>query len=550
MSITVASLLGLDTVAVQQTLATISEMVQEANPTIDVKRGVLHDLLLYMESLLATATQTNIDRYNRARSLLEISNDPELADQEIVDSVLSFFRISRKLGAAASGQITLVMNRNNSFTIPAGGQFTANGQTFAADTVYTAQDDPALVVGPNDRYLLPLSDGTYSFSINVTAVAVGVAGRLPRNTLLVPVDAYTGFVKAYATGDFTGGVDLETNAQLLDRLLFGVAAKCLSNRINMDALLREQPEFAEVVSDSIIGMGDAEMLRDRHWIWGSGGGGRIDWYVRTQEPVQRLTLTKTAAYVSTNTDGSTNWQLSLTRDDAPGFYDVIQVKRATAADALGGYFVTADVRGTDFADDAWSPDIASLTESAYSRYQTSTLRFIDTDPNSGTLVPNETVRDYSVTVRYLPLIGDIQDFMSSRRIKAAAADLLVRAPVPCFVALSLTIQRRSSGAVPDIELISRELARTVNTYGFTGRLPASALADTVHNYLTGSAALSAIDMRGTIRRPDGTIKPLRSSETLIIPSEPDNMVTPRTVAFFLDPADVAIGVQVVAMPEI
>ena len=549
MSLTVASLLGLDPVTVRQTLAEITAMVQEANPTIDVKRGVIHDLVLYMESLLATATQTNIDRYNQARSLLEITADPTLADTDIVNSVLSMFRIDRKPGTTSVGRITLVMSRKNTFTIPAGGQFTANGQTFLAATVFTAQDDPALVVGPNDRYLLPLSDGTFAVTIDVTAADVGTAGRLVKDTLLQPVDTYTGFVKAYATSDFSGGSDIETNSQLLDRLLYGIAAKCLSNRINMDALLREQPTFAEVVADSIIGMGDPEMLRDRHWIWPTGGGGRMDWYVRTQEQVQRLTLTKTATYLGRNNDGTSTWQFSLGRDDVPGFYDVIQIKRLDSV-SLGGYEISSETRSHDLTGQAWVPDIKTTDESAYSRYQTTTIQFIDTDTDVAGLTAGEATADYALTVRHMPLIADIQDFMSTRRVKPGAADLLVRAPVPCFVGLSFAVQRRATDQMPDVDEIARRLAHTVNTYGFTGRLPASLLTETVHTYLTGSSAISAIDMRGAIRRPDGTIKSLRSSETLVIPLEPDAMVTPRTVAFLLDPADVAIAVNVVSMPDV
>jgi hypothetical protein len=83
-----------------------------------------------------------------------------------------------------------------------------------------------------------------------------------------------------------------------------------------------------------------------------------------------------------------------------------------------------------------------------------------------------------------------------------------------------------------------------------GRLNASSLFDIIHDYLPDNVACSAIDILGQIRRPDGTIKPLRSSEAIIIPSEPDGMVTARTTAFILNPEDIAISAETVNIPEI
>ena len=73
----------------------------------------------------------------------------------------------------------------------------------------------------------------------------------------------------------------------------------------------------------------------------------------------------------------------------------------------------------------------------------------------------------------------------------------------------------------------------------------------IYNHLVGDCVgLSAINMTGRIRKPDGTTTVLNSTEVLIIPDKPAEMVTGRTTAFFLDPSDIAISEELVDIPEI
>ena len=61
---------------------------------------------------------------------------------------------------------------------------------------------------------------------------------------------------------------------------------------------------------------------------------------------------------------------------------------------------------------------------------------------------------------------------------------------------------------------------------------------------------SAIDMFGRIRHPGGRWQVIRSAELLVAPDSPDTMTTGRTVAFFLDPADVNISVVETQLPDV
>lgn len=549
MSLYVENLAELDADKVQQTHALLTALLQEDHPTLELRRGLLHDLLAYYGGILHAARREEIDRLRRSSSLRAISADPSLADEETVDNVLSNFGLTRATGTAAVGTITIIVSRLSSVTIPSGSLFTANGISFRADTAYVARTSSDNLQSDTDRVLTPLSDGTYSFTINVTATTVGTAGLLTKDTLLVPSTPPVNFVRAYATSDFTGGVDTETNADLLLRQAEGLSVKTLSNRGTMTALLREA--FPQLLHGSVIGYGDAEQLRDKHSLWPTAHGGRVDWYVRTQQLPQRLTLTLTGTLLTKHSDNTGTWQVALDRDAAPGFYDVVSIAPADVTEFTGTLAISLETRGVDLTaiPGELTPDIVTVVEGTYSRYQTAVVQFRDTETDVTDLAVGATA-EYSVTVRLQPELAALQSFVNTRSQRFVAGDTLIRGVVPCFVSLAFTLHGESGLALPDGTAIQNALAAYVNTLGFRGRLEASALADLIHDYLPAGMALSAIDMFGQIRRPAGTVRSLRSTEALIVPDESASMVSARTVGFILEPADVRISAQAVNIPEI
>lgn len=283
---------------VQQSLAFISELTQEEHPSIDARFGVLHNLLLLPGAEHAAANQEDVARYERSSSLLTINADPAAADADLVDAVLSNKGLTRQSGSLATGTITIVVSALAPVTIAVGTQFTGSGQAFVATATYAGRTSSANLESDNDRVLMPLGDGNYSFTIPIEAAAVGTASLLKKGTLLETPTVITNLVKIYATSDFAGGTNIETNAQLMVREQEGLASQTLGNRINGAALLRAQPDFENLVSLSIIGLGDGEMLRDKHSIFPGSFGGRSDWYVRTTELPPATLVTKTATLIA------------------------------------------------------------------------------------------------------------------------------------------------------------------------------------------------------------------------------------------------------------
>lgn len=540
MALQITNLSELDSEKVDAMFALFTQYMQEKHPEVELTRGVFHDLVLYFSSVLNAAVQENIDRVMQSKSLLQISSDPALADPALVDQVLSNFNITRDAGARAVGEATIVLNLPVTTSISQNIVFSADGIEFKPVQTFIAIPPGVAPVNAGEREMLPVGDGTYTVNILLQAVEIGVLGNVRRGTTLAPDFVPNNMRDAFAATDFVGGAAAASNADYISKLSGGLAAKTIGGRASYAATIRGQAAFANIPHLSILGCGDAEQQRDQHSLFPISGGGRIDIYCQTHYAAQEREHLLQAVYIGEGATG-TRWQVTLPRDAAPGFYEIKRVAKPLEPTATG-YEITADIRGWDLSDVAHAPDIANTAEGAYSRYQTAVIQFEDTDTVSAGLTVNTSRAYYSLTTVGLPLIDDVQDFISDRDVRPRATDVLVKAAVPCFTKLSFTIRAESTNAVIDTAAIKLALVEEIKKLGFSGQLHSSYVNGVVHRFLSGRQAVSAVDMFGRIRRPDGTTQFVRDNTLLEIPDDPTRMVTGRTTVFLVGPDDISISV--------
>ncbi len=531
----------LDGEEVRQVLSTIISQLQELNPELDLKRGVFHDTVAYYHAVLESGLRTNLERYQSARSLLRIEQDPTLADTDVVNEVLSNWGVTRRSGTKATGSVTIELDSPLSISVPVNFRFEANGNSYLAVTSYTSQLTADQVVDEGDRLLQALSNGNFAFTIEVEAEEVGANFKLNAGDLIIPERSLTGYVTSYATSSFSDGLNTETNAELLLKLQDGIAAKALSGRANMRALISNNSNFESVTNQSIVGYGDPEMLRDSHTIFPISYGGRVDWYIRGQSQLRRLTYNVTAKLLSVSS-GTSSWQFFLPKSVFPGFYEVTKIRRATDSILNSGFEITADERGLDLVSDDFVPDIANATEGAYSAFQTALVTFTDTVTSTAGLVVGDTA-EYTCELTGVPLIAEIQKFVGARDIRNYAADVLVKAPVPCFVDVTLTINIDANTQTPDINGIKQAVLEEVNQTGFIGRLDGSKLIDRVHGFIQNEASVTGLRLVGRVRNPDGNFKYHTSTESLEIPDAYDKMVSSKTVQFFAEISTISVNIN-------
>jgi hypothetical protein len=324
----------------------------------------------------------------------------------------------------------------------------------------------------------------------------------------------------------------------------------MQGRQNILSLIKSQPQFADTLHYSIIGFGNPEMTRDQHGVFPVSGGGRIDIYARTAPLPVVTTLTKTARLVALQ-GGQGVWQFSILRGEVPGFYDTPQIRRASDPPDAGGFAVVMDQRGFDTSGVTNpTPDIANAGEAAYSAYQTAVIRFVDPETPIAGLTIGQSTGDYLIAVRAMPLITELQTFCRDAGHRNLAADVLVKAAVPCFLSVTIDIEQAPSVLAPDTSAIANAVAAAVNNMSFPGRLNASTIADVVYSYLTAEQLVGSIKMLGRIYRPDGEVTVVQDSQSLRIPELPVSGTTGRTVALILDPVDVSVQVLTQGFVEV
>lgn len=536
------SINDLDPTAVEQAESFLAGWLAPQYPSMDLNEGVFRNLLIRAASAFHVLNQTLMAEVQASQSLLKVSEDPEGADPDIVDQILSNYRLTRGEGAKATGTITVVMSVFNAVTIPENTIFTANGLQFVVTQPYVAVTEAASVVTDQQRLIVQRSDGSYSFTIPAEAAEIGASYNLRVGTRFAMSPTISGFIDAFALEDFTGGGNSETNAELISRLDEAIVQKVFSGRVQIGALLLNA--WPDLRATSIVGFGDAEMLRDRNNMFEISTGGKADFYCRTQALPDTKKITREATLI--DADAGT-WQASILRDDAPGFYEITAILPENSSPDEGTLEELTEVRGLDLTpddDEDVAPNVANIIQGAFSRYQTAVVTFKDTSGLDG-LAAGAT-RDFDIYLKYMPGIKTLQRLSVNRESRNPQADYLVRAPIPAFVTVSIVIGWQGTVDEPDTDAIKTAVANRVNGINFElGRLPSSIIYDAVHDLLSRTEAyvLSPIDMVARILSPDGTYTTLRSGDQIEIPNDPAKTMSQRTAIFYLDADDVNVTVE-------
>lgn len=534
----------LDTEAIAQAEEYLITVLKEEYPSLDLtKSRVIRDQVIRPAAILHVLNREDIDLLRRSFSPIEIAKDPGLADDEYVDSVFSNYRVSRIEGSKASGLISVIISELATTAVPENTIFTANGLDFINEEPFIGVTTADAVFSEAERLIEERSDGSFVFTVPVVATETGEQFRVERSTRFVAVPAIGGVVDLQAAQDFTGGLDEETNAELTERVQSGIAPEVFSGRVQIESLIKD--EFKNLQAISQVGYGDQEMLRDRDNIFKNSQGGKADLYVRTASTPEEIRLTKLATF-----QGNDLWQLTVGRDDAPGFYNIKAVVPKGLTNFIGGLEIDSEVRGLDLTPetDFVQRIEGGLVQGAFSRYQTAIVRFIDLDTPDGLTVGEDTA-EYDLLISRIPDIRGINDLTVERGRRPPTGDYLPRAAVPALMSCSLLVESRPEVNEPDVEAIKQAVASRVNGLGFsTGRVQAALIISAAQGAIEpfGSATVTPLRMAATILAPDTV--PLSAIflddvNELRVPDLPERGVTQRTVNFYLNVNDISIEIK-------
>lgn len=524
---------------VTQLHAELATVLQERYPTLDLSaNGALDGLVTHLHAVAGALQQVANEKQLAARSLLLVTADPDTVDTELVDLVLSNFRISRLDGAAARGEVLIVVNQNTPTVVPTGAAFNAGSLVFETELDYVGRPIGATTISSRDRTLRPYPGGLYAFQVPVVATISGAGSNIKRGTRMTMSRPPGNVVQTQAAVDFIGGRSPEANSEMVQRLETGIAARGWGGRVNIRALLTDQEEF-DIEAMTIVGMNEPEQLRDRHGIVPLASGGKLDIYVKTASRPTTRTLSKTATCVESSLIG-TVWQVVLDPADAPGFYEVLEI-----ADEDTGAVGTLQQDNRFLGDPGFDRtcDIASAVEAAYTAFQAATLRF-------EVAITGETVGDqrtFRVSVSMMPNLELIQAFCSGYDTAPPAVDVLVRGAMICEVQVGMRVYA-PPGAQIDTDSVSQAVANYINGTGFIGQLSAVDVGAAAKAVLASDQQVGEITLVGRIRAPDGTLVGTNADDVLRIPYQPELLITERTVAFVSDPTSIGVDAMILRTP--
>ena len=511
-------------------------------PSLDLTAGrVLRELLIRPAAIFYTLNNTNITNLQNSMSMLAVTENPTLATPEVVAAILSNYRLTPSQGATASGKISIILDRLLTTSVEQDTIFRANGLNFITQNSYVGVTDASAVTSAQTILIYQQSDGTFAFTIPVVAETVGNQYWARQGTVFTATPIPAGMVSAVAANDFTGGITPATNEQMIEMFQQALSPQVLASRVSSEALLRT---FATINSLSIIGLGDPEMLRDRHNIFATSTGGKADIYVKTNFYPVLTPVIKTATLLDPVTG---MWQIGITRDDSPGFYLIQSINQASAPAGSTSLEIVAEIRSLDLTsvDGVFVPDIKNNVEGAYSRYQTAVVQFIDPCMDYAGLAVGAQA-SYTVDFLTLPSIATLQDNANIRSTRNPQADYLVRAAIPAFVTIGLTVQYLDGQTAPSASAIKQAIVNQIALLDFSyGVLPASMVHEAVYAATAGinSVSVSPIEFYCQIRKPDGTFITNRSTDGVVLPDLPVDDVTSRTTAFFVSVDSIDVTVE-------
>lgn len=531
----------------------VAGVIEDANPRINASRGVVASLIAQPQAIIATQRNSQIETLRRSLSLLEISKDPALADPELVDAAASNFGKARIPGDFAQGLITIVVRVLEPVIVPLQTIFTAGSVSFVTEQSYAARTKASDLLTDNDRLLVRRGDNLYAFTIPVVATTVGISGQLAKNTNLVTNSNINNFVKAFVAEDFTGGVNVETNEQLLARLWQGVTSKTLGSRQQMSASLFENVDFGSViVRDSIIGFGDSEMRRDRVSLLPLGVPGCVDWYIQTKADLLTVSKVVTATLQSVDATGNTFWQAVITQaaqgNDNAVWYRANTVRRKDDADvSVGSFTILSQLRTRqNVVEDSYIyPQLSRDEFAAFTYFQNLTINFVVPYTEADTSWAVNTQLDFAFELVGQPQLPLVQKTYSQRSRNNPAATLLIKAPIPCICRFEawLSVPQNFIQAARDLEIAAKtELTAATAAYSFSGFLPAAKLLQVTQQVFAGlSLDVTRFNLTAEIITPQGESVFIEQRDGISIAEYADGQLSARTVGFYLNAENVSFN---------
>lgn len=528
------TLQSLDPQQVERRLTILENVLEELGMGVEVRHGFLRDYVLRVHSALLEAAALQLDL--AGASLNPLAAPPGTAfEASTLEAVAGGYGVFRRTAQPSRGVAIVTLRHNRSLVIPRLSQFvTEDGVLFHNIEPIIVRDLAQFQAGGNEVPLQPSATGdAFEFELPLQAIHPGVVSSVFEGAAFTSLSAaIIGLLSIRAKGNFQIGTPPESDAELLSRVRRSLSAKSLSTRGTTQALLHDPDRFPFVHDVRVIGSGDEEMLRGSGL--GAGAAGPVDIYIKQHGyPSRReVTVQATAIEVDPTNTSRLRWTASISSKEAAGGYWIQQLQ----SDSL------ADIHRLDWSlatDAQLAADVIYHRDSdlAFSAFQTLNLTF-------STLGTPHAVGDsepVTVTLVGTPEIAQLQELVDDRRQALLGSNPVVKAAVPTFVSVSVSLHRSGSLPLPAQSTLKQAVANYINASRLGDYLHTSRIATLVNNQLPDG--VDVVDVTALLETvlPDGSLIHERATGVIEPPTRPELGVTSQVTALYCRVEDVQLA---------
>lgn len=441
--------MALDTTTVDVTNITSMEEVLSA---LFAEKGVITDigstfreLVIRPHAVLAEQQNVNAKYFMQAASLYSAINGTN-TDDAMIDAIASNYKLTRLPAMAYSGTAAVFVNAvtptyiQKNTLLEIGASFVKLAYTYVGVPSldgYTDSDNVKYVV-------ITESNGLKYFIVPVTVS--GLNSSIPSGTPVVLGTTLANITSVTVVSPISGGRAVETNAELAARVLYGTGVGGLSGKDQIKATISTTFGI-DPKNVNTFGYSDIEQSRDVNPILGIHTGGCVDVVVNAAITPASIDLTLTAVK---NTD--TGKHELMMPFDLSGVLFVSNISLAGVDQSLG------------FSDVTLIPAPVNTVTTYHKAPTADSVRGSQHVHLKVTFDAPEGVSDSvtcTVTVVYMPKIAEIQVFVDSTSGTMPGQDIMVKAPVPCYLAIQAPV-KPIGDTVPDISLVNAALAAYIN----------------------------------------------------------------------------------------
>lgn len=410
--------------------ATASDVISQSSPTLITKAGsVVRELIIRpLSYLFAWANDNLLDKL--ATTSVMYLKTSQATENPVADMVASNYFVTRNQGTAARGILTLTLSQAV-LRLPRGSQFTVGGATMITPEQYLITNSATTSTSEDFTYIKSIPYGSY-YIANVPIVSA-VPGRLelPVGSAVTIGFSTNIIIDAELTSPVTGGKDVETDAELMQRAEYNTAESGIGSFYGLQKKFTKAP--VAVLGMAVTAGEDAPLLRARYNNVNINPGGFLDCYVKT---VKQPT-TDTFEVVCSGTTGSMSGTVPA---------ECILKVNSVIVDGAAVQEVT-----TTFG----SSDTNLPAEAArLSTKQTTSVSFqLATDIVGCTA---------SVSCTYVPGILALQNYIDQDENHFIGQDTMVKAAVPVEVSISCGYAASSMLEDDQVELLKQTIEDYVN----------------------------------------------------------------------------------------